>query len=465
MPNTAIVDIKEQFCYIAVFAEGWKGNKPVGSAIVRGSFLDKTENTARKVKEEIDRLSPYDCSVVLLMPRSMVQVMSLEIPAKDETTLKKMMQFEVTRRFPVQQDQLIYDYFVVDRVGDRFVVNLAGFKREDFDDYFNTAQYAGIKAESFSLSSAAWIPPEGDTSSNRTYIEIIPEGFELSMVEGRRVAYSRFIRFKPKIEEAHFFTRDAMAGSMSSRIADNISAELSHAGLVSGIEQIASYLEKVYLAGGGTLQLNIENALALKTGFSANAITPLKAEGDEAGFGHVASAVGSAGSGKKYRFNFIPPELRHKSNIAAKRLLKSAVAIIGLLLFGWLGSFYIVQMNTLNALKDDLKRLRSEVSTIEKTQIEIDEFKTYFDSFNSFSKRPALSLEIVDELTSLLPRSTFLTDMEIKKNEITIAGISSDAASLLEVLESSKQFKGVRMAGAVKSFGSKEKFKIVMEYE
>ncbi|MFQ5433052.1 MAG: hypothetical protein ACE5EN_11180, partial [Nitrospinota bacterium] len=109
----AVVDIKESFSSVAVYAHGWKSCKLLGVRTVRGRFPARGEGAARSVKDAIEQLSPAELEVILLLPRSLVHVTNAEIPAKNQTLLKKMMEFEVTRHFPIPREDLVYDYMVV----------------------------------------------------------------------------------------------------------------------------------------------------------------------------------------------------------------------------------------------------------------------------------------------------------------------------------------------------------------
>lgn len=463
----AVVDIKEDFSFIAIFTRGWKGAELAGSSLVRGGFTDSAWGTARKVKEEIDRISPEKPFTILLLPRRFVHVTTTEIPARNETFLKKMMEFEVTRHFPVSPERLVYDFMIAGRVKGGFAVNIAGLKRTDFNACFEAAQKAGIAPDEVSFSSSAWISPNvpDDDITKRFFIEVAPEGFEMSVVDGTRILYSRFNFFKPKLEEKNFHKRDVGSRSPARGIAEKILAELQNIRLVSGIEHLNEYLKKLFIAGGA-LQKDVGRQLAEMPEFADSQISCLPAGEGESGFGYVATVAGAQAMDKDgRRFNFIPADMASGSGQeTAQRFKKFSIAIAVLAVL-WIASTYLAQWKTTADLKRELARLKAEVGGVEEVHLRIEEYRSYFESFKKISATPSFDMELLQGITNALPKNSFLTDMEIHDGVIMISGLSKDASSLLKIMEADSHFKSVQMAGAVKTVGENEKFKIRMELE
>jgi len=466
----AVVDIKESFSSVALYAHGWKSRELLGVRTVRGRFPDRGEGAARSVKEAIEQLSPVEPEVILLLPRSLVHVTNAEIPAKNQTLLKKMMEFEVTRHFPIPREELVYDYMVVEKPApDRegFIVNLAGLKRADFDAYIRAAEEAGLDVAEVSYSSVAWVRPEpGDASEEkRCFIEIAPEGFELSVADGSALLYSRFSRFRPKVEEKCFYDDKAGGEPPSFRIADQITRELDRVPLVSGIERMGEYLKRVLIAGGSVLRRPVGNRLAQKPLFAESVIRYMP-DDDDAGFDYAAKVAGAMGLGREdERFNFMPDDSRPARREEAGRRMKLALYAALTLAFLWLVAGYGVEWKTVTDLEKRLDQLKSRAATLEAGAVLKEEYRGYLNSFNGFAAAPSLNIIMLDSLTRALPRETYLTDMDMRPGEITVAGISSDASGLLKILEATPHFRSVRMIGAVKAEGGREKFRIGMEFE
>jgi general secretion pathway protein L len=55
-------------------------------------------------------------------------------------------------------------------------------------------------------------------------------------------------------------------------------------------------------------------------------------------------------------------------------------------------------------------------------------------------KRPSV-IEILNELSRILPDNTWLQRLEMKNAKVTIQGISADASALIELIETSSLFR------------------------
>lgn len=475
----AVVDIKDSFSAVAVYSEGWSSRELLGVQICRGSFLDRAEGSALKVKEAIERLSPEEPTVILLLPRSLVHVTHADIPAKNETVLRKMMEFEVTRHFPIPHDELIYDY-VMDEVPAKgrgnYFVNIAGLKRSDFEEYMKAAAESGLNPAEVSYSSVAWLTPPAEggwpdddekaQTGKRCFIEIMPEGFEMSMVDGSSIIYSRFSRFRPKVEEKYFYSEEPTLDSPAFRIANQLSQELDHIRLVSGMVDVEDYIKKVFLAGGSVLRKSIGSRLAQNMAFSESEIRYLPDDDNGTGFDYAAIATGALGIAQiGRRFNFMHGGHRPARGEEARRKLTVAGYAVAALLFVWVAIGYGTEWRMAADLEQRLADLKSRVSGIEEASMRMVEYRVYLDSFNSVAGKPSLTVGMLDGLTRALPRDTYLTDIELRGGEIKISGISRDASALLEIMEGTDRFKSARMVGAVKAAGSGEKFRIGMEFE
>ena len=466
----AVVDIKESFSSVALYAHGWKSCELLGVQTVRGHFSDRSEGSARAVKDAIDRMAPDEPEVILLLPRSIVHVTNAEIPAKNQTLLKKMMEFEVTRHFPIAREDLIYDYMVVENPAEGregYAVNLAGLKRADFDAYLKAADEAGINVTELSYSSAAWVQPEplDDSEEKRCFIEIVPEGIELSVVDGSHLLYSRFSRFRPKVEERCFYDDKAGGESPVFRIADQITEELNRVPLVSGIEQLGDYLKRVFIAGGSVLRLPVGRRLS-QTPLFANSVIRYLPDDDDAGFDYAAKVAGAMPPSRaEERFNFMPNDSRPaRREEAGKRLRLALYAAMSIALL-WIASGYGIEWKQVSDLEAKLAQLKSRASTLEASALLKEGYRDYRKSFHSFVTAPSLNINMLDALTRSLPRETYLTDMDIRSGEVTIGGISSDASGLLKILETTPRFSSVRMIGAVKAESGQERFRIGMEFK
>ncbi len=80
---------------------------------------------------------------------------------------------------------------------------------------------------------------------------------------------------------------------------------------------------------------------------------------------------------------------------------------------------------------------------------------------------PTQMLDILAELTRVLPQTARVVDLRVGGKEIALSGLAANAPALIAALESSPRFRGVKFASPVvrKSDGTAERFDIVMALE
>ena len=161
----------------------------------------------------------------------------------------------------------------------------------------------------------------------------------------------------------------------------------------------------------------------------------------------------------------MPADSRPARREEAGRRIRLALYAALALAFLWLVSAYVVEWKTVTDLEKRLDQLKSRAAALETGAVMKEEYRGYLESFNDFAAAPSLNINMLDALTRALPRETYLTDIDMRPGEITVAGISSDASGLLKILEATPHFRSVRMIGAVKAEGGREKFRIGMEFE
>jgi len=463
MQRVAVVDLKENLAVISFFWEGWKEKGVEASIEIRGNFLDEKAEVAKKIKEAIEKQAPDGSAVILLIPREYAQLTSLKIPAKNMETLKSMMEFEVLKHFPLPIEQLAYSYFVTGGKAGNYELNLAGLKQAEFKKWFDTAIDAGIRPEVVSVSSSAWLPveTENEMPEKRIFIELAPTGFEVSVIDGSSILYSRYKKYGKEISENLLFDSSIESDSELSAVAEKICKEFDHIRLVSGIEELENYNSNIFVSGGGRQGDDLTRKLIADPLFMTSNIVRLPKGDNPAPFSHTSTAVGaSALFSSEKGFNFIPIYLRSSYIEPVKKRLKVLTAVAVSLLFLWGGASWGIKKQKLIGLQNELQELKSKASTTEERLLEVEKMQSIFSSFTTFINAPSLTISTLSTVTSLLPSNTYLTDFEVRRGEIVISGISSASTTIVASLEKSRYFSQARLIGPVKTVDGKERFRI-----
>ena len=159
--------------------------------------------------------------------------------------------------------------------------------------------------------------------------------------------------------------------------------------------------------------------------------------------------------------NLLPPERRASHD----RLQYVVPAILGaILLMGLLAVFVIFPAVEQKRYRADLDRaarqLEPSVLRAQGLQKTIDTDRQRIAALDQFRARPQADLDVLNELTRLLPPPVWTSAVEIYPDSVIITGEAEQAAPLLKILDSSPLFQNSEFALTVARSGQGEQFRI-----
>jgi general secretion pathway protein L len=126
-----------------------------------------------------------------------------------------------------------------------------------------------------------------------------------------------------------------------------------------------------------------------------------------------------------------------------------------------------IEGKRLMKLDQEISVRKSDVKRVESLKKDIVELEKEIGTINDFKKNRAASLDIIKELTNIIPHNTWFTRMRITNLTVELEGYAESATSLLPKLEASKYFKKVEFSSPVMRDVKKgaDRFVIRMEIE
>jgi Tfp pilus assembly protein PilN len=110
---------------------------------------------------------------------------------------------------------------------------------------------------------------------------------------------------------------------------------------------------------------------------------------------------------------------------------------------------------------------KEDVRKVETLKKEIDSLNDEISTINNFKENKPKALNILKELTAILPKTTWLTRVRITESTVDIEGYSSSASLLLPKLEASTSFKKAEFSSPTfrDARMNADRFNIKMEIE
>jgi Tfp pilus assembly protein PilN len=126
-----------------------------------------------------------------------------------------------------------------------------------------------------------------------------------------------------------------------------------------------------------------------------------------------------------------------------------------------------IENKKLDEIDHQIMIRKEDIRKVEALKKEIDSLSKEISTINNFKANRPMSLTIMKELTSILPKTAWLTRVRITESTVDIEGYAGSASTLLPKLEASKYFKKAEFASPTfrDARMNADRFNIKMEIE
>jgi len=158
--------------------------------------------------------------------------------------------------------------------------------------------------------------------------------------------------------------------------------------------------------------------------------------------------------------NLLPVEQRHSSS-RALWIPSAALGAIALLLAGAMAAFpHFEDQRYLHSLELEIAKVQARAKRAGTLDREIEIARQRTQLLDEIRRRPKADMDVLGELTRILPPPTFLNLLEVGRTQISFAGETEQAAPLLKTVDGSPMFKGSEFLGAPTRVQTGEMFRI-----
>jgi Tfp pilus assembly protein PilN len=179
--------------------------------------------------------------------------------------------------------------------------------------------------------------------------------------------------------------------------------------------------------------------------------------------GDLACAAAIAGSAPRAaRFANLLPPARRASHARVQYLVPAILGtVVALALLTVFVIFPAVEQKRYRAdLEEAARRLEPAVLRAQTIERKINENRGRTQLLDEIRRRPQADLEVLNELTRLLPPPVWTSAVEIFPDSVVISGEADQAAPLLKVLDSSPLFQNSEFTLALTRTNQTEQFRI-----
>jgi len=394
-------------------------------------------------------------NLVLGIPRKDIVLRYLDLPAEVADNLKQVVQYQVQSFEPTDEDKFYHDYALIQSngTGKRLTVMLAMIRKAMLDETLQFLLTIGIRPAivvGSSMGLANLLLLNGKDPQNRT---TILGDLNVSSLEIVALRHGAFVYSKEVGKEDQAAWKDLVL-----RETDEAASKIR-----LGPEGI---IDRIILAGESSEGACAEiRDVVPDCDLVRNCIGTLTIPGEnKSRVQEAASSLGLAYTGLLRRpaikINLLPQDRR----IQQSRWAYVPAAVLGLaiiVLLCALGYRGIVQNRALaRSLDLQIQGLKNSVDRVQAYRAQSEAMNKKIKAVEELLNGRDMNLEILRELTTILPNDSYLQSYRCAEGVITISGFSSSASDLIPKLEKSPLLKDVVAKGVIYKDASvgKERF-------
>lgn len=408
------------------------------------------EEARQAVATFMDKHQVREARVNACLPRRSVLVRFLDLPAEAEPQLAKVVGFQVDTLHPFQEGEVYWDCRVVSRDGEKKQIKVLVVLAEKsrLDQHYQELLRLGLHVTSMTFAAACLIPfVKGVTPETALVVFGRPDGVELLVFHRGDLHAARDVSAEPSDDVAERFDRELHAVRASLPIADPTAVATFKWGSLPN--SFAEFLAEVPPFPAPRLALATPPGLDLGESWSALG----------AAYSDLKGKSGAA-------INLLPVEKRWYTTRKVPRLLYGLGSLAVLLaiaagVHGRVeGAFYARgldrQIHQWEARAGDVRQQLKEQENLEGSAAVLVGAR----------QQTWQKLQVLEELTKLLPDGTWLQEMDVDKDSVAIFGYSDRAADLVRPLEDSPYFSQVEFTSPItRDANNKEIFRMRMRLE
>ncbi|NWF51615.1 MAG: PilN domain-containing protein [Nitrospirae bacterium] len=391
------------------------------------------EGFASSLSLAINNLDARTAYVVLSIPKAWAVIKTAEFPSTIRENLSNAVSYELDRLTPFNIDDALYDFRILKEDTDKLTLLIMAAKVDLIKPYIDALKERGIdiKRVTVSLSSIGTLCSYFYEKGDIIFIEVHKNEYEGGFLNNGSVVETFTGSFSTKDEKLK---------------PDIILSEITP--LVDTFKNEGKRPQIVILIKGNSF--DFENELKSKLNLPIKILTEkdLKIKSSEplkdisyASLGGIIESLWPKSKG----LNLLKKGIHERQ--------KTPFVLTALLILIILGMYALYMLAPLRIEKKRLEEIdyqislrREDVKKIEALKKEIDSINEEVSTIRNFKRNKPLVLDILKELTNILPETAWLTRVRIIESAVEIEGYASSATGLLSKLEASKYFRRAEFA-------------------
>ena len=367
--------------------------------------------------------------ITLSIPKAWAVMRTAEFPSAIKENIPNAISYELDRLTPFGPEEAVYDFRVLREINGKLVILVVAAKADLISSYVDALKEKGFNVERITINlSGIGSFLRYFKKEETIFAEVGESGYEGAVISGGITdAFSGAFGDEDAKSRADTILRD-----IEPVLEDSRKQGKSPQVFVSLKDRDPALRETLKLKNP-SIRIMDETGMKLQGAGEADISYP-------AAGGLLESLSTDPGTLNLLRKG---ARQRIKTPVGFTLALLALVLIIGII-------YMISPLQVENKRLDDIDRQiaakKEEVRKVEALQKEIGALKKEVAAVGYFKTKAPMTLDLLKELTSVLPKTTWLTRTRITDSTVEIEGYASAATELLPKLEASKYFEKVEFS-------------------
>jgi general secretion pathway protein L len=170
--------------------------------------------------------------------------------------------------------------------------------------------------------------------------------------------------------------------------------------------------------------------------------------------------------GSRLGYNFLPADLRRAHRNTRLWINLGLIAASALLLLLAMGKLLDNRAAAVESLRAESEKMHADARAVAKLRSNLEEAATAANFLAIEKSRQPSAVQLLEDLTRLLPDDTWLERLNFSRGEVSLNGQSGQAAKLVEILQGSKLLRSPALSGPIQPDArtGKDRFNITAGY-
>jgi Tfp pilus assembly protein PilN len=371
--------------------------------------------------------------LTLSIPKAWTIIRTVEFPATVKENMASVVAYEMDRLTPFTAGEAFFDFRVLKDDGEKITLLLMAARTDAVMPYIAALNGHGFAVDRISVALASFgaFFRQERKSSDVLFLEIGEREYEGALFTGGAVSRTFSGAFNSADESLR-------AETISSSLKNHIETSGSRGDAPKAVVIMEG--ARPSLVGLLKAKVNIPFE-TLRPADARIRIPQLSKEVPYAAVGSLAETLRADAAGQNLLKKGI--YAKQKTPVAVTIVLAAAIAVMLVL---YVVAPLRVEEMRLAEMTRQVSSKKDAVKKVEDLKREAADLDADIASIRSFKQDKPMAINILKELTAVIPNSAWLTRVRITETGVDIEGYASSASELLPIIEASKYFQKVEFA-------------------